>query len=56
MSNPLSINQNETEDIQLINDALNGNKKALNQLIVRHEKFVYNLAWKFTADPNEAAA
>jgi len=34
---------------------VNGDKKALNDLIVNHEPFIYNVAWKFTNDPDEAS-
>ena len=54
MKNPLSRGYNESEDLTLINDAIKGNKKSLNDLIKRHEKFIYNVAWKFTNDQEEA--
>ena len=55
MSNPLSKKYNEATDQDLIERALNGDKSALNQLIVAHEPFIYNVAWKFTNDQHEAS-
>lgn len=54
MKNPLSELYDDTKDQILIRDAIKGNKKALNDLIVIHEPFIYNVAWKFTNDPVEA--
>ncbi|MDO5970277.1 RNA polymerase sigma factor [Flavivirga aquimarina] len=42
-------------DIKLINDSLNGSKKALESLIKRHQKYIYNIAWKMSGDPDDAA-
>ena len=55
MKNPLSKNYNISKDKELIKKAINGSKKALNDLIIIHEPFIYNVAWKFTADQNEAS-
>ena len=55
MKNPLSKNYNISKDKELIIKAINGSKKALNDLIIIHEPFIYNVAWKFTADQNEAS-
>lgn len=55
MSNPLSKKYNAATDQDLIERALNGDKSALNQLIVAHEPFIYNVAWKFTNDQHEAS-
>lgn len=55
MKNPLSSNYDETKDKKLITEALKGSKQSLNDLIVLHEPFIYNVAWKFTNDPNEAS-
>jgi RNA polymerase sigma factor (sigma-70 family) len=54
MINPFSKNYNETNDAMLIQKAISGNKEALNELVLIHEKFIYNLAWKFTNDQNDA--
>jgi len=55
MKNPLSKSYNESNDQLLIEQANNGNKNALNELIVTHESFIYNVAWKFTHDKEEAS-
>jgi RNA polymerase sigma factor (sigma-70 family) len=44
----------KTEDNLLISKAVKGDKKALESLIKRHEPFIYNLAWKYTNDQEEA--
>ncbi|WP_375582812.1 RNA polymerase sigma factor [Cyclobacterium xiamenense] len=43
-----------SNDDELVSAALKGNKNALNDLIKLHEPFIYNVAWKFTNDENEA--
>jgi len=55
MKNPLSKSYNEANDQQLIERANGGSKNALNELIVAHESFIYNVAWKFTDDKDEAS-
>ena len=55
MKNPLSKNYDEANDQQLIELANNGNKNALSELIITHESFIYNVAWKFTNDKDEAS-
>ena len=39
---------------ELVSLAVEGNQKALEQLIRLHEPFIYNVAWKYTNDQNEA--
>lgn len=46
---------NTPELLDLIEQAKNGSRKSLNQLIKKYEPFIYNVAWKYTADPNDAA-
>ncbi|MER0440131.1 RNA polymerase sigma factor [Emticicia sp. W12TSBA100-4] len=47
MENPFSINNyKDSIDIQLIESALLGNKNALNDLLKRHQNFIYNVALK----------
>jgi RNA polymerase sigma factor (sigma-70 family) len=55
MNNPLSNSYDHSIDQIFINKALKGDKKALSDLIVLHEPFIYNVAWKFTNDQNEAS-
>ncbi|MFC4218943.1 RNA polymerase sigma factor [Flagellimonas marina] len=42
-------------DEQLIKNALSGNKSALENLIKKHQNWIYNVALNLTADSNEAA-
>jgi RNA polymerase sigma factor (sigma-70 family) len=44
----------EEQSITLIEQAVAGDRQALDQLIRLHEPFIYNVAWKFTNDPVEA--
>lgn len=44
----------ETQSQDLVGLAKAGDQTALDQLIRLHEPFIYNVAWKFTADPDEA--
>jgi RNA polymerase sigma factor (sigma-70 family) len=41
-------------DAALIQEILEGKKSALNQLIERHQPFIYNIAWKMTASVADA--
>ncbi len=43
------------EDISLIELALSGDKKALEDLIKRHQDWIFNIALSFVADKNDAA-
>lgn len=53
--NPFSTTYNgDTPDLVLVNEILKGNKKSLNQLILKHQPFIYNLAWKMIGDPTKA--
>ena len=54
MKNPLSVKYSEDEHINLFNKSLQGDKKSLNQLITLHEPFIYNVAWKYTNNQEEA--
>ena len=38
----------EGQQRDLLEKALDGDKKALNNLIAFHEPFIYNVAWKYT--------
>lgn len=44
----------DTPDSILVEEILGGNKEALNGLILRHQPFIYNLAWKMAGDPVKA--
>jgi len=41
-------------DKQLIEQAVQGNRAALEKLLRKHQPFIYNIAWKMVKDPNDA--
>ncbi len=44
----------EEQSQSLISNYLAGDKRALEELIQLHQPFIYNVAWKYTNDQNEA--
>ena len=53
--NPFSTSYlNDTPDSVLVSEILNGNKASLNGLVLRHQAFIYNIAWKMVGDPLKA--
>jgi RNA polymerase sigma factor (sigma-70 family) len=54
MENPFQLNYTDQTDIDLVALAIQGDKKALESLITRHQIFVYNLAMKMTRQPADA--
>src|ERR1700744_1077812 len=54
MDNPFHINYTDQLDTSLVKLAIGGDKKALQNLIVRHQLFVYNLAFKMTKSVEDA--
>ena len=54
MKNPLLNNHSEAIETTLVNKSLQGDKHALNRLIQLHQPFIYNVAWKYTNDQEEA--
>src|SRR5688572_17826882 len=54
MDNPFNINYPDYKDNDLIGAARNGDKNALQQLILRHQIFVYNLALKMSRNGQDA--
>ncbi len=54
MQNPLSLHYSEAENRRLVTAAVDGDRRALDQLIRLHQPFIYNVAWKMTHDPNDA--
>jgi RNA polymerase sigma factor (sigma-70 family) len=53
--NPFSTTYKyDTPDNILVEEILGGNKTALNGLILRHQPFIYNIAWKMMGDPMKA--
>lgn len=57
MVNPLIDNDNTNEDLdkELIKRTLEGEKSALNQLVERHQPYIYNIAWKMVGDHANAS-
>ncbi|WP_020568039.1 RNA polymerase sigma factor [Neolewinella persica] len=49
-----NLYHSDKSDKELIQQARNGNKSALSNLIQRHQPFVYNIAWKMVGDPIRA--
>ena len=54
MENPFSKQYSDYEDIKLVRLGTKGDKAALQNLIVRHQLFVYNLALKMTNNTQDA--
>lgn len=54
VSNPLATAYDAERDVTLLQTALTGDRKALDELVRRHQNFVYNIAIKFLGDVEEA--
>jgi RNA polymerase sigma factor (sigma-70 family) len=54
MENPFHINYTDEVDDNLVKLSLNGDKNALQNLVMRHQVFVYNLALKMTRSIEDA--
>ena len=54
MDNPFSINYPDNTDTELVQMAIGGDKKALQNLILRHQVFIYNLALKMSRNVEDA--
>lgn len=54
MKNPLVKKHPKEIDALLVKKALQGDKNALNRLIQLHEPFIYNVAWKYTNNQDDA--
>ena len=55
MPNPFQQGSyNDQEDIQLLDDAIAGSKEALDQLIRKHQPFIYNVALRMVTNPDDA--
>jgi RNA polymerase sigma factor (sigma-70 family) len=54
MNNPFQIDYTDEVDSGLVKLAISGDKKALQNLIVRHQLFIYNLALKMTKSVEDA--
>ncbi len=54
--NPFSnLADQDESDKQLIKKILDGQKGALNELLSRHQPYIYNIAWKMVGNPDDAA-
>ena len=54
MDNPFQINYPDQVDAELVKLAIGGDKQALQNLIIRHQIFIYNLALKMTKSVEDA--
>src|SRR4030095_10490094 len=54
MDNPFQINYPDKIDADLVKLSIEGDKAALQNLIIRHQLFVYNLALKMTRNVEDA--
>lgn len=54
MDTPFSKNYADISDPELLNLALAGDKSALQQIVLRHQVFIYNLAFKMTRNIEDA--
>ncbi len=54
MDNPFHINYPDQVDAELVRLAIGGDKQALQNLITRHQIFIYNLALKMTKSIEDA--
>jgi len=55
MKNPFSQEKyDHTEDVELINQALEGSAEALENLVKRHQHYIYNVALKMVLSPLDA--
>src|SRR6201995_762464 len=54
MNNPFQINYTDQIDSDLVKLSIGGDKKALQNLIIRHQLFIYNLALKMTKNVQDA--
>src|SRR5687767_1084771 len=55
MQNPfLEVNDSDLTDEDLVKSAVTGNKKSLEQLIKKHQAWIYNIALKMVWYPADA--
>jgi len=54
MNNPFLVNYTDQIDSDLVKLSISGDKKALQNLIIRHQLFIYNLALKMTKSVEDA--
>lgn len=54
MYNPLAQSKEVTTDHDLVREAVAGSRDALDQLLRKHQSFIYNVAWKMSHNPERA--
>ena len=54
MHNPLTEKYSEEKNKELVRQCLNGDRKALDELVRLHQPFIYNVAWKMSWEPDDA--
>lgn len=54
MQFPFSKSYSDTEQQNLVKQAIDGNKESLNEIISLHQPFIYNVAWKMCHNPVDA--
>ncbi|TMM28860.1 RNA polymerase sigma factor [Polaribacter aestuariivivens] len=54
MQFPFSKSYSDTEQQNLVKQAIDGNKESLNEIISYHQPFIYNVAWKMCHNPIDA--
>lgn len=52
--NQLGEKYSEEKNLELVKAVLKGDKNALNELIGIHRPYIFNVAWKFVFDPQDA--
>ena len=52
--NPFEVSYDNSIDLQLIDEAMKGSSKSLEQLIKRHQHYIYNVALKMVLSPVDA--
>ena len=54
MQFPFNKSYSDTEQQNLVKQAIDGNKESLNEIISFHQPFIYNVAWKMCHNPVDA--
>lgn len=54
MHNPFSENVDESTDSELIEQSLNGDKEAVEKLVLRHQAWIFNIAIRMVFHPHDA--
>ena len=54
MSPFLKEYEGDENDDFLVNEAKTGNRKALEKLLLKHQPYIYNIAWRMVRQPGDA--